>query len=895
MWIALSIIFSAIGVSKSLPAPVSSLQYDSGLSYKYSYQLTILLNEDSNITSRSAAVGRNVGYKVSSEFLLSNVWQSSSDPKEKLLKLELLKPTLLVSSTMHSTEGINRHWSKLDNLSYPPIYIHWNDGIVQKVYLLPDSQSLINIKKGIASLLQLHVSNTPTKEADVAGICEVRYKTAGNTIRKNKYNCQKSSSIPKQQSSELRMSTITSTSEMIVDLIPQENIIQTLTSREEVMMTLNMWKQAAVFVKSKIHVNFIDRQKNPFVISATDVKSALGALSKEMGQSFKEETLEIESDPNICIGNCKPLMELVKEYSENMHSSHLGKVKSAAGFLKLLDGFRRASKKDIFMVFKKAEEAILTQLLDVLAATQSTDALDVAFELVEFESKDTTIAERFLLCLATVPYPNEDLIVRTLKLLHRKLKSEKVRATILVTLSSLIRTYCKNNPKNKGSVIVKDVSDLFLRELGGCHHIICVLNHLLALKNAALPEHIPILLEYIKKGGILGLVAMEALKEIGEEHFNKEVKNVLFRAYFQFWPHQESAARVLAAELLIKSDSTISTVGSLVLSLASREQPEISTLVLSKVYSAMKKNDAISSCVKEVLRNTTFGNYNYLAQNGTSTSYEHLLLATHDVNVTYGINMEMRPAGMLKRTSLDLGLQNNHENLHLISLGLFVEGFGLSDEEQKENPEEHSAGMQLSVLGVHLRPYIFFTGTAELMGLVWSGVGGEPTPALQANFLIMDQMQSIVLQNGISVDFMLKGALSADVSGTVEISMWNKNAHAKVKNSGALLVNGFCRVDTSFVESHVDFALGGSSALDMVVDLDFGKKPMKICLQVEQPDYIFRHNVRKTETIPGSKHLIKTLKRRSIHFPGRSFNLHKKNSDSCKELLLPKKQASSFW
>lgn len=65
-----------------------------------------------------------------------------------------------------------------------------------------------------------------------------------------------------------------------------------------------------------------------------------------------------------------------------------------------------------------------------------------------------------------------------------------------------------------------------------------------------------------------------------------------------------------------------------------------------------------------------------------------------------------------------------------------MEGFGLTEEETKDNPEEHVAGMQLSVLGVHLRPYIFFTGTSELMGLVWSGVGSEPTPAFQVcNFI----------------------------------------------------------------------------------------------------------------------------------------------------------------
>lgn len=57
----------------------------------------------------------------------------------------------------------------------------------------------------------------------------------------------------------------------------------------------------------------------------------------------------------------------------------------------------------------------------------------------------------------------------------------------------------------------------------------------------------------------------------------------------------------------------------------------------------------------------------------------------------------------------------------------------------------------------------------------------------------------------------------------------------------------------------------------------------------------FRHNVRKTETIPGSKHLIKTLKRRSMYFPGKSLNLFKKNSDSCKKLLHPKPEKASFW
>ncbi|XP_042906552.1 microsomal triglyceride transfer protein large subunit isoform X2 [Parasteatoda tepidariorum] len=889
MWIIFLMILSAV--------VGHSLLYETGVSYKYSYQFTILLNEDANITSRTQSLGRNVGYRVSSEFILSPIWQSPENPKEKLLKLELLKPTLHVSSTMHSNDGINRHWSKLDNLSYPPIYIHWNDGIVKKVYVLPDSPSMINIKKGLASLFQIKVSNTPVKELDVSGTCVVHYKVHGSTIKKNKSNCERINFPLKNTvvNNELLSPSISDSSEMIINLIPQQSIIDSITGKEEVMMTLNLWKQAAVFVKNKFHVKYVSQSQGSPVLSGKNVAAILNTISQEMGSKLKSEPLEVTTEAAPCLSKCKSVRELVGEYGTNLLPEYIGELKSATGFLKFLDSFRKASKKELLMLFKDTDARILTQLLDVLAAAQTDDSLDVAFELIDFESKDIDIAERFLLCLAVVPNPTDALISKTLKLLNKNIKSEKLRSTILVALSSLMRTYCRSKTACSDSLIVQTMSNLFLKELQGCQSASCIMSYLLAFRNAALPQYLPVLLEFAKKGGVLGLMALEAMKDIGVQHFTPEIHEALLRIYNQFWPHQEPASRILAAELLMKSNPTIHTIGNLVFSLDNREQPEINSLLLSKIKNLALENEGIRSCVKEILRNVTYGNYHYMAQNGTSSSIINLLQASHDANTTYGINVEMRPTGMLKRTSFDLSLSGGNHNLHLMSLGLFVEGFGLTDEEQKENPEEASAGMQLSVLGVNLRPYIFFSGTGELMGLVWSGAGSEPTPAVQANFLLMDQTHSVVLQNGITVDLNLKGALSADVSGTVEVSMWNKNAHAVVKNRGALLVNGFCRVDTSFVESHVDFALGGNSVLNMVVNLDFAHKPMKICLQIDQPDYIFRHNVRKTETIPGSKHLIKTLKRRSMYFPGKSFNLHRKNSDSCRELLIPKKQKSSFW
>lgn len=51
----------------------------------------------------------------------------------------------------------------------------------------------------------------------------------------------------------------------------------------------------------------------------------------------------------------------------------------------------------------------------------------------------------------------------------------------------------------------------------------------------------------------------------------------------------------------------------------------------------------------------------------------------------------------------------------------------------EEGEGDAMAGMELAVLGTHLRPFIFFTGQGELMSHVWSGTGSERTTAFQVN------------------------------------------------------------------------------------------------------------------------------------------------------------------
>lgn len=55
---------------------------------------------------------------------------------------------------------------------------------------------------------------------------------------------------------------------------------------------------------------------------------------------------------------------------------------------------------------------------------------------------------------------------------------------------------------------------------------------------------------------------------------------------------------------------------------------------------------------------------------------------------------------------------------------------GFSSTESEEE-EEATAGMEVTLAGVQLRPIVFFTGQGELMGHVWSGTASERTTALQ--------------------------------------------------------------------------------------------------------------------------------------------------------------------
>jgi hypothetical protein len=74
----------------------------------------------------------------------------------------LLKPQLQIKSRKApKPEGFHEHSSQLDSATFHPLYVYWKNGAVQKTFSVEgDDVSLVNLKKGIANLLQVKLCNS---------------------------------------------------------------------------------------------------------------------------------------------------------------------------------------------------------------------------------------------------------------------------------------------------------------------------------------------------------------------------------------------------------------------------------------------------------------------------------------------------------------------------------------------------------------------------------------------------------------------------------------------------------------------------------------------------------------------------------------------------------------
>lgn len=584
------------------------------------------------------------------------------------------------------------------------------------------------------------------------------------------------------------------------------------------------------------------------------------------------------------------MKELIEENREALDNAALGTAKSASAFLKLIPAVREAKVEELTKLLKSPRNnGIKTQFLDVLGSASTPVAHQAAMKILrQDEIGDDT--ERYLWALSMSPLPNPEIIKDVMKRSEETMQNEKVSETLALTAAAMAR-------QNGMPSVVEKVRSSLEIGLESCSGEECRLKFLRALRNLGSKASVPVLLDYaMANTRSTSVAAWRALSVISVKHLSDQVRRAALRTFYQHGgPRRDSSARTLAIDIILENEPSVSELRGILEYLSSRDPMfEVRRYVSQRVEQLALKDPKFRRSLQEaeVFSSTKFRNWNVLAYRGLSTAFTRSFLSSPSSNGSLVTIQEVN-SGLLKRGVVDVVMKTPEHEQALFSLGLFAGGLSsfvsssTPEEDQTETGEEDevaTAGMEISLLGVGVRPFVFFSGQGELMGHVWSGTASEKTPAYQAIANLHRHSQFVPLASGFLAELEVEGALSFNLGGHVTLSLWSRTAQSSVEMAAGIAVRGESRVRTEFVQSSAEFALTIEPRLELATDLDFSG-PVSLCMRLGQPETNVRHNVYKIERIPGSRHRLRKTKRSVQLSPAKSYLLNQKNNEMCSKVF----------
>jgi microsomal triglyceride transfer protein large subunit len=238
---------------------------------------------------------------------------------------------------------------------------------------------------------------------------------------------------------------------------------------------------------------------------------------------------------------------------------------------------------------------------------------------------------------------------------------------------------------------------------------------------------------------------------------------------------------------------------------------------------------------------------------------------------------------------VDIVLEHENVQYDLGSLDMFTTGLGYfmtlyDDSGKKDTSDENNlpatAGLELTLLGVHIRPFIMFSSQAELMGHIWTGTGTDRTPIIQGIFQMIEHLEYVPLSNGFIAEMILKGMFSLDIAGQLEMSLWNKNAQSVIEENVAVSIQGSLKLDTDIVTDKVDFSLATEGLLDMHTDADFAIN-IVACMKIGFVDTNVILNTYKSEEVHGQSYKTNITSKWTYLVSGRTFALNQMVNEFC--------------
>ncbi|KAI1238522.1 hypothetical protein IHE44_0013256 [Lamprotornis superbus] len=628
--------------------------------YKFAYSAEVYVDRV------KASLQKSAGYRISSGVDVNLLWRNPDNDDDQLIKITMKDVQVENVNERPAAKNIfkGKSTEKIIGKEYlealqRPIVIELVRGKVKTFYSYQNEPGFTqNIKRGLASLFQLQLHSGSSSEVDISGKCNTTYHVRQDQVTK------------------------------IKDLDSCEIERKRFTSHNRILDVGTKGTSATVYVLEDSFIKSIKAEEN-FVF-------VLNYRRKTGAKIVSKQRLELKS--------VQAGMGLIA-------------AKQVAGVIKTLDPNYVAMPLEAEPV--KSECKKCPSVVDAVTSAQTPESLEAVLEFLDFKDASTFILqERFLYACGFASHPSETL----LKLLTEKFKgdvaNEDIRETLVIVMGALIRKLCDREGCKLPAVA--EAKRLILNRLEKATKDDNVRMYLLALKNALLPEAIPLLLKHAESGeGPISSLAATALQRYDPSFLTKEVKETMNRIYHQTRRVHEKTVRTTAAAIILNSNPSYMEVKNILLSIG--ELPmEMNKYMLSMIQDILHFEMPSSKTIRQVLKDMRAHNYDRFSKMGSSSAYTGYITRGPDVSSTYSLDILYSGSGILRRSNVNIHVFDRNTELHAIQEIQLQSGPAASAEFMGGLAIDISGGMEFSLwyreskTNVKNRVAMFIAGNTEV-------------------------------------------------------------------------------------------------------------------------------------------------------------------------------------
>ncbi|CAB1432293.1 unnamed protein product [Pleuronectes platessa] len=618
---------------------------------------------------------RDTGHRISSDVDAFLVWRDPSNKDDQLIQLTIsnvrlepvshrsAKKSVLHGSTVESVMGE----SKLAALT-KPFMLHLRNGKAKAFYSYwAEPVTIKNLKRGLASLLQLQLSTGKVIENDVSGRCTVEYKAAQGQVTRTK-NLETCKTAETGFTTHSQVLGVNRKSSSVTVFTLEDGFIRSAAAEEIHFLGVNVRRAVAARVVSRQTLTLTGTGAGPLEAAGKD---AAGVV-KSIDDKLAAVGIVAEKFTAQCKG-CPSLFEHWQTEQKQLEPASLSKSMAPRSFLALIQSIRKASKDEILKVLTSASKTSLPQVVDAVTSSQTAASLDAMLQFLNFtDSKGLVLQERFLYACGFASHPNERMLQALLEISKGKIGSPDIKESVVIIMGALVHKLCKKGECNLPTVV--QVKRLILDGPDSTQVASEVQMYLLALKNSLLPEAIPIFTKYAESEvGAYCTIALTSLQRYDFELMTDEVKQTVNRVYHQNRRIYEKNVRAAAADVILSSNPSYTEVRNLLLSIGNLPH-EMNKYMLSKIQDILRFQMPASKIIRQAMKDMNSHNYNRFAKVGSSSSYSGFMAQSADVTSTYSLDILYSGSGILRRSNMNIYGASKGAMLHGLQVAIEAQG-----------------------------------------------------------------------------------------------------------------------------------------------------------------------------------------------------------------------------